>query len=127
MRIWKIVAIAALMIAVIVIVGCGKAEQKGQDKAQEQTSTMAMQATDHTPAGEEIGTTATCPIDGMEITVADTTPSAMYDGKTYYFCNAQQKADFMADPAKILANAPGMTKMEGDSTATEPMKGEEGH
>jgi YHS domain-containing protein len=48
-----------------------------------------------------IGTKATCPVMGNELTVAADTPRSQYKGKWYYFCCPGCKPQFDADPEKF--------------------------
>jgi YHS domain-containing protein len=47
----------------------------------------------------KIGDQITCAIDGMKMALAADTPSAEYQGKTYYFCAESEKQTFLKDPA----------------------------
>jgi len=38
----------------------------------------------------------------VDVTVSDSTPSAVYDGKTYYFCSKSCCKKFEKDPAKYV-------------------------
>jgi YHS domain-containing protein len=44
---------------------------------------------------------ATDPVCGMKVDEA-TSEKTTYQGKTYYFCSAECKQDFNADPAKYI-------------------------
>jgi len=47
---------------------------------------------------------ATDPVCGMKVDEA-TSEKATYQGKTYYFCSAQCKQSFNADPSKYTRQA----------------------
>ena len=49
-------------------------------------------------AGEQF----TCPVDGMRMKVTENTPATEYRGKTYYFCNEQDKQTFLQDPERYV-------------------------
>jgi YHS domain-containing protein len=49
-------------------------------------------------AGEEF----TCPLDGMRMKVAENTPAAEYEGKTYYFCSEAEKQTFLKNPERYV-------------------------
>ena len=46
-------------------------------------------------------TKATDPVCGMEVDTR-TADKATYQGKTYYFCNREEKVDFEKNPAKYV-------------------------
>lgn len=116
MKTWKLIVLAVLSVALILFIGCGKAEEKPAAEP-EPAPVEAIAAVDHTPTAEEIGTETTCIVCGMAVTVAEATPAAMYDGKAYFFCSAEEKAAFVADPVAHLTMPDSTaTPMEGDST-----------
>jgi len=47
---------------------------------------------------KKVGEEFVCPIDGMRMKVTEQTPTAEYQGKTYYFCNEADKQAFSQDP-----------------------------
>ncbi|TKJ41953.1 hypothetical protein CEE36_07825 [candidate division TA06 bacterium B3_TA06] len=51
---------------------------------------------------DEVTKKATDPTCGMEVTVTDETPTYEYEGKTYYFCSADCKTKFVADPGEYM-------------------------
>ena len=53
------------------------------------------------PGEAKIGDTTKCPISGEQFVVAETSPHAEYEGKTYYFCCPDCAAKFKTDPAKF--------------------------
>ena len=53
-------------------------------------------ATTEKKMGEEF----TCPVDGMRMKMTEQTPTAEYQGKTYHFCNEQDKQTFLQDPKR---------------------------
>jgi YHS domain-containing protein len=102
MKIWKLVGVMFVCLMLVSLIGCGKAEEEPVTEAEPEPVVEAIAAVDHTPTAEEIGTEITCPACGMVMTVAAEMPAAMYDGKAYFFCGAEEKAQFMADPEKML-------------------------
>ncbi len=116
MKLWKVLVIGMLALALLALIGCGKSEEKEPATQQQEEVATTPAVTDHTPAGDEIGTEATCPVCGMKVTVEATTPSAEYDGKTYYFCSPGDKETFAANPemfTKMPADTTGHTMEEG--------------
>ena len=72
----------------------GMGAMAGMDKEE-----MAQQpATAEKKVGEEF----TCPIDGMRMKVTEQTPTAEYQGETYYFCNEADKQAFLKDPKQYV-------------------------
>ncbi len=98
MKLWKVLVIGMLALALLALVGCGKSKDKEPATQQQEEVATKPAVVDHTPTGAEIGTEAACPVCGMSVTVEDTTPSATYDGKTYYFCSQTDKETFAANP-----------------------------
>ena len=45
------------------------------------------------------------PVCGMEIDPETAQESTNYDGRTYYFCSAECKREFEADPRKYVKEA----------------------
>jgi len=45
---------------------------------------------------------AVCPVCKMKTLVTESTPSYVYNGKTYYFMNEEHKQIFMEDPDRFL-------------------------
>jgi len=41
----------------------------------------------------------------VDVAVDTTTPRAVYQGRTYYFCSAECRAEFLKNPAKYAALA----------------------
>lgn len=116
MKTWKLIGLGVLTLAMISFIGCGEAEEKPAAEPTPEPVEVAA-AVDHTPTAEEIGTEIACAACGMAMTVTETMLAAMYEGQTYFFCNADEKTAFIADPAKLLtAPDSAMTEMEEDST-----------
>jgi YHS domain-containing protein len=42
----------------------------------------------------------------LHVTVTDDTPSAVYEGRTYYFCSEDCQKAFLKNPKRYLANVP---------------------
>lgn len=49
---------------------------------------------------KKVGEQFICPVDGMRLKVTENTPATEYRGKTYYFCNEQDKQTFLQDPER---------------------------
>jgi YHS domain-containing protein len=85
----KVLLLAGLFLLFAVFQGCGEGRKAGQTQTHEITQ-------------EELGEKTTCPICGMPLMVSSHTPAVKYKGKIYYFCNEEDKAQFMKDPEKAL-------------------------
>ncbi len=105
MKLWKLLVIGLLALALMALIGCGKSEEKQPATQQQEEVATKPAVTEHTPSGDEIGTEATCPVCGMTVKVEPTTPSAEYDGKTYYFCSQHDEEAFAANP-EMFTKAP---------------------
>lgn len=70
----------------------GMAGMAKEENAQQPTTASRKQA------GEEF----TCPVDGMRMKVQENTPATEYRGKTYYFCNQEDKQAFLQDPERYV-------------------------
>lgn len=103
MRILKLLGFMALTLLIVFAMGCGGEEEKESTQTQPETETVTLVVTDYTPTAEEVGTEVTCAVCGMTMLVTETMPAVTYDGKTYYFCNADEKAEFVAKPVDFIA------------------------
>lgn len=83
----RVVLLASLLVLSASLQGCGEKESQGQARVHEITQ-------------EELGKKTFCPICGMKIMVSSRTLAADYKGETYYFCNEEERAQFMRDPGK---------------------------
>lgn len=90
----------ALVIAALMLSGCGKAEKESTPETAGQPADKAV--VDYTPTQNDIGQEAVCSVCGMTIAVNAETPAVMYDGKPYYFCSAGEKTKFAANPKTYL-------------------------
>lgn len=54
------------------------------------------------PGEAKIGDKSTCLVSGEEFVIAADSPSAEYEGKTYYFCCPPCVGKFKADPKKYV-------------------------
>ena len=54
------------------------------------------------PGEAVVGDRSTCPVSGEEFTVTASSPTAVVDGKTYYFCCPGCDKKFTASPATYL-------------------------
>jgi YHS domain-containing protein len=116
MKVWRLLAIAVLAVALLALIGCGKKEQEPATQQQEETSTTQAAVVDHTPTGDEIGTEATCAVCGMTVTVEATTPSVTYEGKNYYFWSQGDKEAFVANPQMFTEKAADTTGQTEEKT-----------
>jgi YHS domain-containing protein len=73
--------------------GMGRMEGTGKEEIAQQPLTEGR---------KEVGEEFTCPVDGMRMTVTENTPATEYRGKTYYFCNEQDKQTFLQDPERYV-------------------------
>jgi len=87
-----ILTIAVLILGSLAVCGCKKSETAPKASAP---------PTQKTPATQTVATNAqtTCPVTGKKI---DKNIYADYQGKRVYFCCADCKAKFSADPAKYI-------------------------
>jgi YHS domain-containing protein len=111
MKVWKLLGLAVLCLALVSLIGCSKSEKEPSTETQTEPEAMQMVVTDYTPTAGDIGTEVSCAVDGMKMAVAEDTPAAKYGDKVYYFCNNEEKAEFKADPEKYI------------TPTTEPMEG----
>lgn len=114
MKFWRILLIGAISLSLIAFIGCGKAEEQPESETETTTPEAEEVIADYTPTADEIGTEAVCQVCKMTVTVAAETPAVMYDGQPYYFCTADEKTAFAADPEKYLA-VPEETPSEGET------------
>jgi YHS domain-containing protein len=97
--------LAALCAAALISLSCSQAP--ASPPAAGPTAQAAPTASqDKTPtsfdAEAPIGTKATCPVMGNELTVTADTQKSQYKGKWYYFCCAGCKPQFDANPEKYV-------------------------
>lgn len=105
MKIWKILGIAVISVALMALVGCGQAEQEAEPEPEVEPVVEEVVAVDYTPTAEEIGTEITCGVCGMTMAVTAEMPAVKYGDETFYFCTAEEKASFVAEPEKYLTPA----------------------
>jgi YHS domain-containing protein len=109
----------------LIIVGCG---QKQEEPAEQPETTepvveeVKAVAADYVPSAEQIGTETTCGACGMTMQVTAETPALVYQDEIYYFCTAEEKAEFAAAPEKFMMEMEA--EPEEESTEESP---EEGH
>lgn len=84
----KAFLLAGLFLLFAVLNGCGEGRKAGQIQTHEITQ-------------EELGRKTTCPICGMPLMISSHTPAVDYNGKIYYFCSEEDKAQFTKDPEKV--------------------------
>jgi YHS domain-containing protein len=54
------------------------------------------------PPPADIGTKTKCGVCGMNVHVKASTPGASYQGKDYYFCDANERDAFVQSPSMYL-------------------------
>jgi len=102
MKIWKLLGVTVVCLALVALVGCGQAEKEPEPETEVEPAVTEMVAVDYAPSAEEIGTEIACAVCGMKMAVTAEMPAVMYDGKPYYFCSAEEKAEFAAAPKDYL-------------------------
>ena len=93
----KGLVVAGLAILVTVAAGCASAPA---------TPTAAAEAMTASQAAKPHAECLVCKYDAdlacVDVTVSDSTPSTVYDGKTYYFCSKSCCKKFEHDPSKYV-------------------------
>lgn len=79
--------IAAAVILAGFLAGCGAGKEPTAESQKARTDTSRVQ-------------TARDPACGMQVPMTEDAVTYNYQGKTYYFCSAECKAEFVADPAR---------------------------
>lgn len=92
---------ASHLTLLLLLAACGGAQSKPAEPPSAAAATPLK-----APGEARVGDRTRCPVSGEEFVVTASSPSAEYDGKTYYFCCPGCDAKFKADPKKFL-NAPG--------------------
>ena len=105
MKTWKVLAVFIFTVALVMLIGCGKAEEQPAQKAEPEPVPVEKTVADYAPTGEDVGTEAACAVCGATLKVSETTPAVVYDNEVYYFCTAEEKAAFAANPQKYVAGA----------------------
>lgn len=82
--------------------GMGEMEESGEmegmaDMGREERTQQSL-----TEGRKKVGEQFTCPVDGMRMRVTENTPATEYRGKTYYFCDEQDKQTFLQDPERYV-------------------------
>jgi YHS domain-containing protein len=97
-RFISIFAHSALLALLAMVSACGGASQQTNH-----TETPAQAQAPVVAAGEaKPGDRSMCPVSKDAFTIKADSPSAEYQGKTYYFCCPGCKEEFVKDPAKYL-------------------------
>jgi YHS domain-containing protein len=90
-------AILGLALVAMVAGGCASAPS---------TPTAAAEAVTASQAAKPHAECLVCKYDAdlacVDVTVSDSTPNTVYDGKTYYFCSKSCCKKFEKDPAKYV-------------------------
>lgn len=119
MRIWKLLGIAIVCVALMALVGCGKSEKQEEPSTQVEPAVEEMVAVDYTPTPEEVGTEVNCGVCGMAMAVTADMPAVTYDGTNYFFCTPEEKAAFVADPDKYVKPAEEPAEEPAETTEGE--------
>jgi len=102
MRVWKLIGIIAVSLAMISLIGCGKAEEESATETEVEAVATETVVVDYIASAEDIGTEITCGICGMKMAVTEDMPAVTVDGENYFFCTADEKAEFAAAPEKFI-------------------------
>ena len=102
MKAWKVLAVFIFAVALVTLIGCGKAEEKPAQKTEPEPVPVEKTVADYAPTGEDVGTEAACAVCGATLKVSETTPAVVYDNEVYYFCTAEEKAAFAASPESYV-------------------------
>lgn len=105
MKIWKLLGVAVICVALLALVGCGQAEKEPEPETETEPAVEETVAVDYTPTAEEIGTEVTCGVCGMTMAVTADMPAVKYGDQVFYFCSAEEKASFVAAPDNYLTPA----------------------
>jgi YHS domain-containing protein len=108
MKAWKVLAVFIFTVALVMLIGCGKAEEQPAQEAEPESIPVEKTVADYVPTGEDIGTEAACAVCGAALKVSETTPAVVYDNEVYYFCTAEEKAAFTAAPQNYVTGAEGI-------------------
>ena len=130
MKYFKLVLVIALSCLVIFLAGCGSKEEQPVEKPEATPAETVAEAVDYTPTAEQLGTEFVCPVCGMKMKVAEDTPALVYEDEVYYFCNADEKAQFAANPVEFITKMKEEVMEEGAEKmdeATKKVKEATGH
>ncbi len=81
-------------------------QSKTEKPAEKRKKGRAEKAALRKVTAEEIGKEAFCPVTGDKLTVKQDTGSALYKGKSYYFCCPGCDKSFLANPEKFVSKKP---------------------
>lgn len=123
MKKFNLLMVLFLTSLLIIASGCGTKEEEPAETPEPATEEPVAVAADYTPSAEQIGMEAVDPVCGMKVTVAEDTPALVYQDEVYFFCSAEDKASFAADPESYMmkegAEAEGEMMMEEGEGETE--------
>ena len=80
------------------------------EKTSQAKSDSAAPPVEHKIQKEEIGKKEVCVMCKMTVTVSKKTPALDYQGKTYYFCDKNEKKEFSANPEKYVSTVDSAQK-----------------
>ena len=115
MKLLKLLGLMALALCVVIAAGCGGEAEQEPVETPPAVEPEAPVVADYTPTAEEIGTEVTCAVCGMAMAVTEEMPAVSYGEKTYYFCNADEKAQFVANPDEFIAKLEGAVEEATDA------------
>ena len=92
--------LAILGLAIVAMLAGGCASSPSAPAAATESAVKASQAT--SPHAECLVCKYDADLACVDVTVTDSTPSSVYDGKTYYFCSKSCCKKFEKDPAKYV-------------------------
>lgn len=88
-----------LLFVAVLAIGCG--ENKNGETSPRQSKSQMISSDQESSRNPNI---AIDPICGTEVLKSRARFTAVYDGKTYYFCDAPHQLDFVKDPQRYLAD-----------------------
>lgn len=100
MNIQAVKRFAILGLAIVAMVAGGCASSPSAPAAASDSAVKASQTT--SPHAECLVCKYDADLACLDVTVTDSTPSTVYDGKTYYFCSKSCCKKFEKNPAKYI-------------------------
>jgi P-type Cu+ transporter len=83
--------------------GCADCKNPNKEATKEAKADNGVKMTTGAEMGDKLAKKAKCVVSGREFEPSATTPVAMYQGKTHYFCCGGCAGKFAANPAKFAA------------------------
>jgi hypothetical protein len=99
--------LSVVLASSLALLACGgntapAASPAGATSASPSATTASASSDVKKPGEAKVGDKSTCLVSGEEFVVAADSPSAEYEGKTYYFCCPPCVGKFKADPKKYV-------------------------